>query len=269
VRDKKRVFMTGNNEHRSGKSIPAFVAFIPFGNFLICHSHPIMLLRWASLATILESISLLSIYVNITTGDLLWSMFGIWVFIIVCTPVYLNIVKAQRVTNVQKNCDTITFMNLFKMCLNAVFSDYRIALTAEIPLVTQVLVGGSILYGVLGADWIIHALAGFGIVAVALKAYKTAVNHYRYSCLVSYFHLDRLRFSVIERKTSSLGFTLFSLITVALIWEFFETGVHFMLPINVFRIGAEPLWNIIGDIVSAITGGMIAWYLIECKLKWL
>ena len=261
--------MTGNNEHRSGKSIPAFTAFIPFGALLIYPSYPIMPLTWVSLVTMLESISLLSIYVNITAGDLLWSMFGIWTLIFVCTPVYLNVVKAQRVMDVEKNCDKITFTNLFKICSNAVFSDYRIALTAKIPLVMQVLVGGSILYGVFGADWIIHALAGFGIGAIALKAYKTAVNHYGYSHLVSYFHLDRLRISGVERETGSLGFTIFSLVVVASIWEIFERAVYLMSPTNVFRIGMEPPWNIIGDIVSAITGGMAAWYLVKCKLKWL
>jgi hypothetical protein len=228
-----------------------------------------MPLRWASLVTMLESISLLSIYVNITASDLLWSMFGIWVFIIVCTPVYLNVVEAQRVVDVEKNCDKISFTNLFKMCSNAVFSDYRIALTAKIPLVMQVLVGGSIFYGVFGADWIMHALAGFGIGAIALKAYKTAVNNYGYSHLVSYFHLDRLRISVVERETGSLGFTLFSLVVVASIWEIFERAIYLVSPINVFRVGMEPLGNIIGDIVSAITGGMAAWYLVKCKLKWL
>lgn len=261
--------MTSNSEHRSATSIPAFTAFIPFGTLLIYLSYPIMPLRWASLVTMLESISLLSIYVNITASDLLWSMFGIWVFIIVCTPVYLNVVEAQRVVDVEKNCDKISFTNLFKMCSNAVFSDYRIALTAKIPLVMQVLVGGSIFYGVFGADWIMHALAGFGIGAIALKAYKTAVNNYGYSHLVSYFHLDRLRISVVERETGSLGFTLFSLVVVASIWEIFERAIYLVSPINVFRVGMEPLGNIIGDIVSAITGGMAAWYLVKCKLKWL
>jgi hypothetical protein len=83
--------------------------------------------------------------------------------------------------------------------------------------VTQVLVGGSILYEVFAADWIIHALAGFGIGAIALKAYKTAVNNYGYSSLVSYFRLDRLRVSGVEKVTGSIGFTLFSVIVAALI----------------------------------------------------
>ena len=261
--------MTGNSEHRSGTSIPAFTVFIPFGTLLIYPSYPIMPLRWVSLVTMLESISLLSIYINITASDLLWSMFGIWVFIIVCTPVYLNVVKAQRVVDVEKNCDKITFTNLFKMCSNAVFSDYRIALTAKIPLVIQVLVGGSILYEVFGADWIMHSLAGFGIGAITLKAYKTGVNHYGYNRLASFFHLDRFRVFKVERKTGSAEFTLFSLAVVSLTWEILERVVYLVSPINVFRVGAEPLWNIIGDIVSAIMGGMAAWYLVRCKFKWL
>ena len=265
----KGASLTSNSEHRSGTSIPAFSAFIPFGTLLIYHFYPIMPLRWIFLVTMLKSISLLSICVNITANDLLWTMLGIWTYIIVCTPFYLNVVKAQRVMDVEKNCDKITFTNLFKICSNAVFSDYRIALTAKIPLVMQVLVGGSIFYGVFGADWILHALAGFGIGAIALKAYKTAVNHYGYSHLVSYFNLDRLRISGVERETGSLGFTLFSLVVVASLWEIFERAVYLMSPTNVFRVGMEPSWNIIGDIVSAITGGMAAWYLVKCKLKWL
>ena len=260
--------MTGNSEHRSGKSIPAFSAFIPFGTLLIYPFSPIIPLRWVSLATMLESISLLSIYINITANDFLWSIFGAWTFIAVCSSVYLNIVKAQHVVD-EERYDKITSSNLFKMCSNAVFSDYRISLTSKIPLAMQVLVGGSILYEVFGADWMMHALAGFGIGAITLKAYKTAVNHYRYNCLVSHFHLDRLHFSVVEKKTSSLGFTLFSLIVVALSWELFETVVYLVSPSNVFRVGAEPFWNNIGDIISAIAGGMTAWYLVERKLKWL
>jgi len=196
-------------------------------------------------------------------------MFGIWTYIIVCTPFYLNVVKAQRVMDVEKNYNRISFTNLFKMCSNAVFSDYKISLTAKIPLVTQVLVGGSILYEVFAADWIIHALAGFGIGVIALKAYKTAVKNYGYSTLVSYFRLDRLRVSGVERETGPIGFTLFSVIVVALIWEVFERAIYLTSPINAFRIGMEPSWNIIGDLVSAITGGMVAWYLVKCKLKWL
>jgi hypothetical protein len=196
-------------------------------------------------------------------------MLGIWTYIIVCTPFYLNVVKTQRLMDVKKNCDRISFTNLFKMCSNAVFSDYRISLIAKISLVTQVLVGGSILYKVFAADWTIHALAGFGVGAIALKAYKTAVNNYGYSPLVSYFHLDRLRISGVEKQTGSIGFTLFSVIVVASIWEIFERAVYLMSPINAFRIEIEPSWNIIGDMVSAIAGAIAAWYLVKYKLKWL
>ena len=163
----------------------------------------------------------------------------------------------------------ITFANLFKNCSNAVFSDHRITLTAKIPLVMQVIVGGSILYRVFGADWIMHALAGFGIGAIVLKAYKTAVTYYGYGHLVSYFHLDRLRIPRVEKETSSLGFTLFSLVLVASLWEIFERAVYLLSPINVFRVGMEPSLNITGDIFFAITGGIVAWYLVKCRLEWL
>jgi hypothetical protein len=261
--------MTSNSEHRSGAPIPAFAAFIPFGALLIYRFHSIMPLRWVSLVTMLESASLLSIYVNITANDPLWTIFGIWTFIAVCAPVYLNAVKTQRVEGVERNCDKITFTNLFMTCSNAVFSDYRIALTALIPLVMQMFAGGSILYRVFGAAWVMHALAGFGIGAVAFKAYKTAVDHYEYSHLVSYFRLDRFRISGVESKTSSLGFTLFSLVVLASTWEIFERVVYLMSPVNVFRVGLEPPWKSIGDVVFGVTGGMAAWYLVKRKLKWL
>jgi len=261
--------VTSNGRHRSDTPIPAFAAFIPFGTLLIYHSYPVMSLGWVSLAVMLKSIALLSICVNVIANDLLWIVLGIWTYIIVCMPLYVNVVKTQSVTIVEKNCDGISFTNLFKMCSKAVFSDYRISLTAKIPLVTQVLVGGSILYEVFAADWIIHALAGFGIGVIALKAYRTAVNNYGYSPLVSYFNLDKIRISRVEKKTGPLGFTLFSIVVVASIWEIFERAVYLTSPNNAFRIGMEPFWNITGDIVFAITGGTVAWYLIKCKLKWL
>ncbi len=260
--------MTSNSEHRPGQSVPVFTAFIPFSVLLIYNFYHIMPLSWVSLVTLLESISLFSICVNIAANDLLWCMFGIWTFITVCRPVYFNVLKAQRVVHVKKNCGTIAFKKLFKMCSDAVFSDYRIALTAAIPLVIQVLAGGSVIYKVSGGDWIMRTLAGFGIGATAFKAYKTAVTYYGYGNLASYFHLDRLRIPEVERKTGSLEFTLFSLVVVAAIWEVFEAIVCLVAPNNLFRVAMEPFGNIIGDIVSAIIGGTAAWYLIKYKLKW-
>lgn len=261
--------MTGNSERRSGKSIPAFAAFIPFGTLLIYHFHSIFSLRWVSLVTLLESISLLSIYLNITANDPMWTMFGIWTFIALCTPVYLNVAETQRVPDVEKDRDKITLTNLFKICSDAVFSDFRISLTAKIPLAIQLLVGGSVIYLVFGADWIMHAVAGFGVGTIALKAYRTAVNHYGYNRLASYFRLDRFRVFKVEHRTGSLEFALFSVIVAESIWELSEVVVHLVSPINAFRIGAEPFWNMIGDIVFAMAGGVAAWYLLKCKLKWL
>lgn len=181
----------------------------------------------------------------------------------------MKVDKIGRIAGIERDHHKITFSNLFKTCTNGVFSDYKISLTSKIPLVMQVLGGGSLLYEVFAADWIMHALAGFGVGAIALKAYTVGVNHHGYGCLVSYFRLDRFRAFRVERKTGSAGFTLFSLIVVALAWELFEVIVSLAAPGNIFRIRPEPLWNIIGDIAFAVTGGMAAWYLIKCKLKWL
>ena len=259
---------TDDTCQEDGPSNSALIAFVPFGSFLVYLAYQSMPLRWVSLASLLKSVSLVSIYANITNHDVVWTMLGVWAFLTVCTSVYLNAIKARSPVALEKRYDRITFANLFKTCSNAIFSDYRIALLAKTPLVIQVLAGGSVLYGVFGADWLMHALAGFGIGAVALKAYKTAVNYCGYSRLASYFRLDRFQIFRVERKTGSAEFTLFSLVVVALIWEIFERTVYFASPINVLRIGAEPLWNIVSDMVFAIMGGMTAWYLINSRQKW-
>ncbi|MFQ5758697.1 MAG: hypothetical protein ACE5IF_03375, partial [Candidatus Bathyarchaeia archaeon] len=102
----------------------------------------------------------------------------------------------------------------------------------------------------------------------AMKAYKTAVNHYGYSNLASYFRLDRFQIFRVERKTGSLEFALFGILVAALIWELIERVAYFVSPGNLLRIGAEPLWNICGDMIFDIIGGMMAWALISYKLKW-
>jgi hypothetical protein len=196
----------------------------------------------------------------------LWSIFGVYTYIAVCTPVYLSAVKAHHA--VDDNCDKITFLNLFKTCSNAIFSDYEISLIAQIPLAVQALVGGSMLYGVFGADWIMHSLAGFGIGLIAFKAYITAGNYYGYDRLASYFRLDRFRVFKVELKTGSAEFTLFSLAVVSSIWEIFERVVSIVSPVNVFRLEAEPLWNTIGDVAFVTISGMAAWYILKSKLKW-
>lgn len=260
--------MTDTIKRLPNSRIPAFLAFIPFGALLVWLFDDIMPLSWLSLAAMLRSISLLSIYVNITANDIVWSIFGIWAYISISIPFYLNVDKMPHVGGSQVNCPSLTFPSLFKTCANAVFSDYRISLSSKIPLALQVLAGGSLLYEVFGADWILHALAGFGIGAIALKAYVTAVRHYGYNRLASYFHLSGFRIWKTERKHASAEWTLFSITVVAIIWEVFERSVHFLSPANTFRIGAEPLWNITGDMVFGIIGAMVAWYLIERKLHW-
>lgn len=254
-------------QERKGSNL-GFVAFIPFGTLLIHVFYRSMPLRWVSLASLLKSISLFSIYANVTRNDILWSIFGVWTFLTVCMSVYLNTVKTPNTVDVKKYPEKITFANLSKMCSSGVFSDYRISLLAKIPLVVQVLAAGSILYQVFGIDWVMHTLAGFGIGAAAMKAYKTAVDHYGYSNLASYFNLDRFRIFRVERKTGSAEFALFGIVVAALIWELIERVAYFVSPVNLLRIGAEPLWNIFGDTVFDIIGGMVAWALINYKLKW-
>jgi len=258
-------------QEKKGSSL-GFLAFVPFGTLLIHVFYRSMPLKWVSLASLLNSVSLFSIYENITRNDILWSVFGVWAFLTVCTPVYLNIVKTSNPSCVKKQpakqSAKITFTNLFWMGSKSVFSDYRTSLLAKIPLVIQVQAAGSILYQVFGVDWIMHALAGFGIGAAVMKAYDTVVDHYGYSNLASYFRLDRFQTFRVERKTSSAEFTLFSLVVAALTWELLERVAYFASPANLLRIGAEPLWNMVGDIIFDIVGGLTAWFLISYKLKW-
>ena len=94
------------------------------------------------------------------------------------------------------------------------------------------------------------------------------MNHYGYNNLASYFRLDRFQIFRVERKTGSLEFALFGIVVAALMWEFVERVAYFVSPANMLRIGAEPLWNIGGDMIFDIIGGMIVWVLINYKLKW-
>jgi hypothetical protein len=223
-----------------------------------------MPLKWAFLFTGLEAISLLAFYLNFVANDLFWCFLSVCAYILIAIPLYMNSVKIGGVVG-EVRPQKLTFSNLFRICATAVFSDYRIALLSRIPLALQVLAGGSLLYEVFGADWILHALAGFGIGSLALKAYVTGVGHYGYSRLASYFHLDRFRTFKAERRNASAEFTLFSIFVVAIVWEIFERTVYFISPINVFRVGWEPLWNICGDISFAAVGGMIAWHILTHK----
>ena len=245
-----------------------FIAFIPFGTLLIHLFYGSMPLRWVSLASLLKSVSLFSIYTNVTRNDILWSIFGLWAFLTVGMSVYLNTFRRPVSARVKKYPRKMTFANLSKMCSNSVFSDYRIALLAKTPLVLQVLAAGSIIYQVFGIDWVMHALAGFGIGAAAIKAYKTAVNHYGYNNLASYFRLDRFNIFRVERKTGSLEFAIFGILVAALIWELIERVAFFVSPANILRIGPESPFNIFGDMLFDIIGGIVAWVLINSKLKW-
>jgi len=255
------------DQDRKGYNL-GFIAFIPFGTLLIHLLYRSMPLRWVSLASLLKSVSLFSIYTNVTRNDILWSIFGLWAFVTVSMPVYLNTFKKPTSARVEEHPERMTFADLFKTCSNSVFSDYRISLLAKMPLVLQVLAAGSIIYQVFGIDWVMHALAGFGIGTATMKAYKTAVNHYGYDNLASYFRLDRFRIFRVERKTGSLEFALFGIVVAALIWELIERVAYFVSPANLLRIGPESPFNIFGDMIFDILGGILAWVLINSKLKW-
>jgi hypothetical protein len=256
--------MTGKSL-KSGNGIQPVAAFIPFASLALKVFHITIPLKWIALLIGLQTTIVLSFYLNFETSDFFWCFLSIGSYILVTMPFYMKCCN-KSVVNVQRSYQEITIENLFRICAKEVFSDYRLSLLSKIPLALQVLVGGSLLYGVFGADWVLHALAGFGIGALALRAYVTVVGHYGYDRSASYFHLDRFQALKIERKRASAEFTLFSIVVVAVAWEVMEGTVHFISPVNVFRVNGEPLWNSCGDLLFAVCGGMIAWYLFTNKL---
>ncbi len=243
------------------------VAFIPFVPLIIKGRHTKMPLKWVVLFTVLQTLALLSFYINFMTNDFFWCLLAVGTYVLVALPVYTNIAKKSVVNDALIHQELI-FSNLFRKAAKAVFSDYRLSLLSKIPLALQVLAGGSLLYGVFGADWILHSLAGFGIGAIATKAYMASVDHYGYSPLASYFHISKFSAFKVERKTASAEFALFSVVVIAFAWEVFERVVYFISPVNVFRFGGEPLWNSFGDVLVAVIAAMIAWYLFARKIKW-
>ena len=233
--------------------------------------HRLMPLRWIALFSVLQAMALLSLGLNFAANDFVWCTMAIWTYVAIAMPLYKTSVSSETTNDKVATPaihEKLTFGNLFRTCLEAVFLDYKLSLTSKIPLALQVLAGGSLLYEVFGADWLMHALAGFGIGAIALKAYKTAVNRYGYPRLASYFGLDRFHAFKVERRHASAEFTLFSIVVIASVWEAFERAVHYVSPVNVFRIGLEPLWNVFGDLAVAIGGAMAAWYLFTHKTRW-
>jgi hypothetical protein len=242
------------------------MVFIPFGPLTINSIQALIPLKWVALFTFLQMISLLSFYSNLISNDFFWCFLAVLVYVLITMPVYMKITKKDILNN-DEEYKTLNFSNLFRKCAHAVFSDYRISLVSKVPLALQVLAGGSLLYGVFGADWILHALAGFGIGVLAMKAYTISVDYYGYSRLITYFRLSRFQFFRVERKTNSAEFVLFSIVIVALLWELFEKSVYFISPINVFRVGWESLLNTFGDVLFATVFAMIAWHILNHKLK--
>jgi hypothetical protein len=246
-------------------------SFVPFAPLVMQGFHKLMPLRWIALFSVLQAMALLSLGLNFVANDFVWCSMAIWTYIVIAMPLYRTSVGSEATNDkvaTSESHEKLTFDKLFRTCLEAVFSDYKLSLASKIPLALQVLAGGSLLYEVFGADWLMHTLAGFGVGAIALRAYETAVNRYGYPRLASYFGLNRFRTFRVERKHASAEFTLFSIVVIAFVWEAFERAVHFVSPVNVFRIGLEPLWNVFGDLVVALCGAMTAWYLFTHKTRW-
>jgi len=250
---------------------PAFIAFLPFGTFAVHFLYESIPLEWASLASLLKTVSLISFYSNLVTNDVLWSFFALYAFVLASLPAYLNTVNTKKNKNIacrrKKGPSKVVLLELFKKVYSGVFSDYKISMLAKIPLVLQLLAAGSVLYSIFGLDWVIHSLTGFGVGAISLKAYETAVNAYGYSKLASYFGIGRFESFRTKRRWATAEWTFFCLVVVTLSWELMERIVYFISPNNVLRVGLEVVWNSVGDVIFGILGGMIACYLLS-KLRW-
>jgi hypothetical protein len=249
--------------------LTSFIAFLPLGTlavYFLCKSMPLV---WALLAGVLKAICVMSFYSSLLMRDVLWSIFSLCVFIIVSLPAYFNTLKVRSKKDVTcrqgNDPDKVIFSELFKTCCNEVFSDYRISLLSNIPLAIQVLAAGSGFYSIFGLDWVLHSLAGFGIGAVSLKAYKTAVSTYGYNKLRSYFGFDS---SKPQKKWASAVWTVFWLVVITISFELMERATYFTARNNMLRIGLETPWNSAGDAIFGIFGGMVAWYLLERRLHW-
>ena len=250
----------------------AFIAFLPFGTLAVSFLYESVPLGWASLASLLKALSLASLLSNFMRVDVLWSIFAFYTYMLLSLPAYLSTKKVLKDEKPVGKGDSypkkVVFSELFKKVYNDVFSDYRISLLSKIPLAIQVVAAGSLLYSIFGLDWVMHLLAGFGVGAVSLKAYKTAVNAYGYNKLSSYFGLNRFNSFKNEGKYASLGWILFCLLVVTVSWELMERTVYFVSPNNPLRVGLESVWDSAGDIVFGVIGGIVAWYLIGHKLRW-
>jgi hypothetical protein len=245
----------------------ALISFLPLGAVAIHFIYQTIPLRWALLTSILKITSLLSLFSNASNNDLLWSCLAIYAYILFSSPAYFDTITQMKNHTQEKEISPgkVVFSELFQKVYHGVFSDYKTSLIAKIPLALQLLAAGSIIYSIFGLDWIIHSLAGFGIGAVSLKAYKIAIKAYGYNKLASYFGISRFKPFKTERKNAAAEWTLFCLVVVTVVWELLEYSVYCLSPYNPLRFRSESLWNTSGDIIFGILGGMTAYYTAENK----
>ena len=67
--------MIFNRKNKTNKTIPEFVAFLPFGIILVQRAKPVMPLRWILLVISLEVIAIATIFTNIVANDPVWALF--------------------------------------------------------------------------------------------------------------------------------------------------------------------------------------------------
>ncbi len=243
----------------------SFIAFLPFGSYLVYFIFKEIPFQWASLASVLRAFPFTSFFLNLVRNNFLWCLFSLYVYVSITLPIYFNTKNGSTKVNAGRSLHKPIFSQIVKTITVEVFSDYKFSLIIKIPLAIQIVAAGSRLYSIFGLDWLMHSMAGFCIGAISLKAYKIAVSAYGYESLASYFGLDRFKSLRHERKWATLEWTLFCLIVVTTCWELAERAVYMLSLGTVLRVGLESAYNSLVDMAVGILGGVVAWFLFESR----
>ena len=99
---------------RSG--IQPLAAFIPFVPLALNAFHTLMPLKWIALFTILQTISLLSFYINFISNDFFWCLLAVGTYILIALPVYTKIGNKDSINDEGRYKELIFSKSVQKMC---------------------------------------------------------------------------------------------------------------------------------------------------------
>ncbi len=118
--------MTKNTLLKS--NAPHIAVFIPFVPLAIKAYHTLIPLKWIIILTAQQALCLLSFNMNLIANDLVWCILAVYAAIQSAMPLYTISVKNSKTNNKTDALmppQKLSFANLFKICADAVFSDYR------------------------------------------------------------------------------------------------------------------------------------------------